>query len=229
LEPTLPGAVEARGTIRPNNNPTVPSSAVNATLILIRHAAHADLGRRLTGRASGVQLTPAGERQTAGLAERLGARLDAVQTSPRERARRTAEAIATRTGAALEVVEALDEIDFGDWTGMSFDALEGRPDWRRWNEARGSACPPNGESMAAAQARVAAHADAIARTRPGAEVALVSHSDILRALVAHYLGLPLDNLLRFEIDPASISRIEVGAWGGRVLGLNEAAERAAGG
>jgi broad specificity phosphatase PhoE len=173
-----------------------------------------------------VQLTPAGERQARALADRLGGvRLDAVHTSPRTRARRTAEAIASRTGAPLEVVEALDEIDFGDWTGASFHALEGLPEWRRWNEARGSACPPNGESMAAAQARVAAHADTIARTRPGAEVALVSHCDIVRALVAHYLGLPLDNLLRFEIDAASVSRIEVGAWGGRVngrvLGLND--------
>lgn len=173
-----------------------------------------------------MQLTPAGERQAAGLAERLsGARLDVIQTSPRERARQTAEAIAARTGAPVEQVEALDEIDYGDWTGMPFDALEGRPEWREWNTARGSAAPPNGESMAAAQARVAAHADQIARSRPGARVALVSHSDILRALVAHYLGLTLDNLLRFEIDTGSVSRIEVGAWGGRVLGLNDIARR----
>ncbi len=48
-----------------------------------------------------------------------------------------------------------------------------------------------------------------------------SHCDVLRALVAHYLGLPLDNLLRFEIDAGSVSRVEVGAWGGRVLGVNE--------
>lgn len=173
-----------------------------------------------------MQLTPAGERQATRLAERLSdTRLDAVHTSPRERARRTAEAVATRAGAPLEIVDALDEIDFGDWTGARFEALAGEPEWRRWNEARGSACPPKGESMAAAQERVAAHADAIARSRPGAVVALVSHSDILRALVAHYLGLPLDNLLRFEIDAASLSRIEVGAWGdrvgGRVLALND--------
>ena len=175
-----------------------------------------------------MQLTPAGERQTEGLAGRLdGTRLDAVQTSPRQRAHRTAEVIASRTGAPLEVVDALDEIDFGDWTGMSFGDLEGQPLWRHWNDARASASPPRGESMAAAQARVAAHADGIARTRPGAQIALVSHSDILRALVAHYLGLPLDNLLRFEIDAASVSRIEVGARGGRILALNESAGGAA--
>ncbi len=175
-----------------------------------------------------MQLTPAGERQARCLAGRLGGmRLDAVHTSPRERARRTAEAIAARTGAPVEVVDALDEVDFGDWTGTRFDALEDDPLWQRWNTSRGSAAPPNGESMAAAQARVAAHADAIARERPGARVALVSHCDILRALVAHYLGMPLDNLLRFEIDAGSLSRLEVGAWGGRVLGLNETGEQVA--
>ena len=176
-----------------------------------------------------MQLTPAGERQASGLAGRLSCvRLDAVHTSPRERARRTAEAVAGATGSSLEVVEALDEIDYGDWTGAEFDALDGNPLWRRWNDARGSATPPGGESMAAAQARVVAHAEAIVRDRPGAQVALVSHCDILRALVAHLLGLPLDNLLRFDLDTASISRVEVGAWGGRVLGLNEVVERAAG-
>jgi ribonuclease H / adenosylcobalamin/alpha-ribazole phosphatase len=203
---------------------------VNATLFLVRHAEHADLGRRLTGRARGVQLTPAGEAQARGVAERLsGCALHAIHTSPRERAQRTAEAVAMRTGVALEVVDALDEIDFGDWTGMSFDELEGQPLWRHWNEARGSAAPPNGESMAAAQARVAAHAGEVARLYPRGRVALVSHSDILRALVAHCLGLPLDNLLRFQIDAASISRIEVGPWGGRVIGLNETVDRAADG
>ncbi len=169
-----------------------------------------------------MHLTAAGERQASSLGERLsGCGIDAVHTSPRERARQTAEAVVARTGAALEVVEALDEIDFGNWTGAGFDELEGQPSWKVWNEARGSASPPGGESMVAAQARAVAHVEGIARTRAGVRIALVSHADILRALVAHYLGLSLDNLLRFEIDPASVSRIEVGSRGGRVLGLNE--------
>ena len=44
---------------------------------------------------------------------------------------------------------------------------------------------------------------------------------MIRALVARVLGLSLDNLLRFEIAPASLSRIEAGTWGARVLSLNE--------
>jgi broad specificity phosphatase PhoE len=52
-------------------------------------------------------------------------------------------------------------------------------------------------------------------------VVAVSHCDIIRGLIAYYLGLPLDNLLRFDIDPASVSRLMVGSWGARVISVNE--------
>jgi broad specificity phosphatase PhoE len=60
-----------------------------------------------------------------------------------------------------------------------------------------------------------------AADRPGARIALVTRSDMIRGLVATVLGLPLDNLLRFEIGPASVSRIEAGPGGLGVLSLNE--------
>ena len=195
---------------------------VSTTIFLVRHAAHADVGRRLTGRASGLQLTEAGERQAKALGTRLsGEGLDAIQTSPRARARATAEEISRQSGAPVELAPALDEIDFGDWTGRSFEELAPDPLWREWNEARGRARPPNGESMVEAADRAAAHLAEIARERPGGRIAIVSHCDILRAVVARCLGLPLDNMLRFDIAPASVSRIEVGDWGERLTGLNE--------
>jgi broad specificity phosphatase PhoE len=52
-------------------------------------------------------------------------------------------------------------------------------------------------------------------------VVAVSHCDIIRGLVAYFLGLSLDNLLRFDIDPASVSRLVVGSWGARVMSINE--------
>ena len=172
-------------------------------LYLLRHAAHADVGRRLTGRAPGAPLTPEGARQAAALGRRLApARLTEVQTSPRERARATAEAVAQASGAPLTVTDALDEIDFGDWTGADFAALDGQPLWDAWNNARATARPPGGESMAEAAARIGAHVEALAGTRSGERIALVTHCDMIRTLVARVLGLPLDNLLRFEIAPA---------------------------
>jgi broad specificity phosphatase PhoE len=152
-----------------------------------------------------------------------GERLSEVRSSPRERALATARTVAEAAGAPLVVAEALDEIDFGDWTGAEFAALDGQPPWDDWNRARGSARAPNGESMEEAATRIAAHVETLAATRGGERIALVTHADMIRGLVARVLGLPLDNLLRFEIGPASVSRLLAGPWGARVLSLNETA------
>lgn len=197
------------------------------TILLVRHAAHADLGLRLTGRAPGVGLTAEGRAQAATLARALAAEgLEDVRTSPRTRARQTAEALAAAAGAPLQVEPALDEIDFGDWTGAEFAALDGRPDWTEWNARRGTTRPPGGEGMAQAAGRIAGLVARLGADRPEARIALVTHSDMIRGLVATVLGLPLDNLLRFEIGPASVSRIAAGPGGMRVLSLNESPGRA---
>lgn len=161
------------------------------------------------------------------VARRLaGESLAEIQTSPRERARSTAEAIGRASGTPVNVVDALDEIDFGDWTGISFEELGG-PDWDDWNTHRTMARCPNGEGMAEAADRIVRHMEHLVETRGGERVALVTHADMIRGLVARVLGLSLDNLLRFEIGPASISQIEAGAGWARVLSLNETARAAA--
>jgi broad specificity phosphatase PhoE len=75
--------------------------------------------------------------------------------------------------------------------------------------------------MAEAVARTAAALAAIAAEHPGASVACITHCDIIRGAVAHYLGLPLGNMLRFDVDPASVTRIALGSWGARILTVNE--------
>mgnify|MGYP003664542825 CR=1 FL=1 len=147
--------------------------------------------------------------------------LAAVYSSPRERAFYTAREIADQHEMKVQIADALDEIDFGDWTGLSFDALEGDADWQRWNEARGSARPPGGESMEEAASRATSALEQIAADHRDQTVACVSHCDVIRGVIAGYLGLPLDNLLRFDIDPASVSRLIVGEWGARVSSINE--------
>ena len=197
-------------------------SRVTATILLIRHAAHVELGRTLSGRRRDVALSGDGMEQAEIVADLLGVEpLSAVYSSPRERAYYTGRAIAEPHGLKVAVAEGLDEVDFGDWTGLSFDALEGDPLWDEWNSARGSARPPGGESMAEATRRAVAALEQKAGEHPDETIALVSHCDIIRGIIAHYLGLPLDNLLRFDIDPASVSRLVVGSWGARVVSVNE--------
>ena len=106
-------------------------------------------------------------------------------------------------------------------TGRALDSFADDPAWTAWNTDRGTARIPGGETMAEAQARIVALLDRVATGDDGRTVAIVSHADMIRGAVAHVLGLPLDNLLRFDIGPASVTRIVWGDWGARLLSLNE--------
>ena len=195
---------------------------MTATILLIRHASHAHLGKILSGRLAGIGLSRVGVVEADRLAEQLRLHdLAAIQSSPVQRARETADAIAQGRGLTVELAEALDEIDFGDWTGREFEALAGDPDWHHWNASRATASAPRGESMAGAQARAVAHLRVLAAEHSGKSVAVVTHCDIIRAVLAQVLGLSLDAVHRFDVDPASVSRIAVGDWGARVLSMNE--------
>jgi probable phosphoglycerate mutase len=195
---------------------------VAATLILVRHAAHVHLDGTLSGRTPGVPLSEVGRQQAGRLARRLAERgVDLVQASPLTRAQDTARSIADAAGVGVATVEALLEIDFGAWTGKRFDVLAGDPEWDRWNAARATARPPGGESIGEAQTRIVEHLESAAATHDGRTVVLVSHADMIRAAVAHVLGLPLDNLLRFDIDPASATTLTWADWGARVVTMNE--------
>ena len=176
------------------------------TLHLIRHASHALLGHSLAGRAPGVSLSAEGRAEAEALAARLVTRpIEAIVSSPRERARETAEPFARLRDLPIRLDAGFDEIDFGTWTGASFDALHGQPEWRHWNVFRSTAPIPGGETMHAVQARAVA---AVQRIGQG-EVAVFTHSDVIKALLAHFLGMPLDLFPRVVIAPASRSVIRL--------------------
>lgn len=196
---------------------------MTAQLLLVRHAAHADLGHALSGRGGGG-LTECGQRQAERLAERLAAfEPAALYASPRLRAVATADLLAARFGLVTRIEPALDEIDFGDWTGRAFAELAGNAAWDRWNHARAHAAPPNGESMSDATARMVAVLDELAVRHSGAAVVIVSHGDMIKGALAHHLGLSLNHILRFDVAPASFSRLLNGPWGAQVLSINECA------
>lgn len=192
------------------------------TASLVRHAPHDDVGRRLSGRAPGLPLSKKGEGLAARLGERFRGRgLTSVQASPIERTMVTARAIAAPANLAVEPIAALIEIDFGEWTGASFDDLAADPRWQAWNEHRAEGCCPGGERMADAQRRMTDHLFETAARYPSAKIAMVTHCDIIRAAVAHVLGLSLDAVHRFEVAPASITVIEIEGNDARLVQLNE--------
>jgi probable phosphoglycerate mutase len=172
------------------------------TLALIRHAAHGLVGHTIVGRAPGVRLSPAGVRQAQALAERFaGGALAALYTSPLERATETAAAIGAQLGLEARVAEELNEIDFGAWTGRTVAELDQIEAWRQFNHFRSSARIPDGETMVEVQARFLRLVERLTAAHPGRTVALVSHGDVIKAALAHYLGVHLDLFQRIEIAP----------------------------
>ena len=191
---------------------------------LVRHADHGHVGRILTGRAPGIPLSPAGRAEAERLAGAMGkTRFAALLTSPRRRARETAVILAGKAGLLVRITPALDEIDFGRWTGRTFEALAADPDWRRWNASRDSAATPAGETMADVAARLTGLIDDLCARFPGGTVCLVSHGDVIKAGLCHYGGRSFQEVHDFDIAPASVSTIAVDRHGGRVAAVNQRA------
>src|SRR4051812_39528071 len=194
------------------------------TLLLVRHGETDAVGKILAGWQPGWHLNRKGREQTDRLVQRLSRQpIRAVYSSPLERAIETATPIASSHGVPLEVTDDLGEMRLGEWEGMSFQELEDQPLWRQFNASRASVRAPGGELMIETQSRVLRQVERVAKCRDGQTVAMFSHADPLRALIAHALGIPLDFILRFEISPASVSVME---WGivPRLLCLNETGE-----
>jgi probable phosphoglycerate mutase len=184
------------------------------TFLLVRHASHDLLGNALAGRSPAVRLNEAGRHEAQALAATVASlAVRAIFVSPQPRAVDTAQPLAERLQRAPQVDPALDEIDFGRWTGAAFEALARDPLWPTWVERRSIATPPGGESFAHVQARIVRCLQRLHGEYPEDLVAVVSHGDVLKAALAHYLRISLDHLESFELRPASVSVVTVrGAW-----------------
>jgi broad specificity phosphatase PhoE len=191
-----------------------------STFFLVRHGATDMMRDRIAGRMPGVHLNATGRAEAEWIAQRLAtAGIEAVYSGPLARAQETARPLCERLGVPLEIAAAFDEIDFGAWTNCTFVELDAQPHWQRFNAFRSTTAPPGGELMLAAQARAVQYLDQL-RLRHRA-AAIVSHGDVIRALVAHFLGLHLDFFQRIEISPGSITILELEDWGARLRLVNE--------
>jgi broad specificity phosphatase PhoE len=192
------------------------------TFFLVRHGAHSLLGRVLVGRKVDVPLDDVGLRQTRALAERFShENISVVQSSPRQRAIQTASPIAERLNVPLNIEGAIDEIDCGVWSGRSFEELSREQSWQEWNCSRATAQPPAGESMADVKQRIVAYLDRMKLADPNGRVMLVSHGEVIRVAILHYLGLSADAYSRIEIDPASVSMLVMAQGSVQVQAVNQ--------
>ena len=191
------------------------------TFFLIRHASCSGLGQTLWGRTPGVCLNETGKREAQRLAERFrGMTLEAIYSSPLERALETAETIARTMKLEVNRNPAFDEIDFGDWTGKSFETLSSDEVWRRFNSVRSATRIPGGELFLEVQTRVVTELDKLSSQHNNARVAIVSHADVIKAAVGYFTATPIDLLQRIEITACSVSVVVIDKDIVRLLTIN---------
>jgi alpha-ribazole phosphatase len=191
-------------------------------LILVRHG---DLGEGCRGRYIGrtdLPLSAVGECQAAALGRVLGCWPDArLLCSPLLRCRRTAE-IALRGRGEWLIDADLKEIDFGRGEGMTFAeiAAQDPATVERWAALEGDFGFPDGEKIAAFQARVAGAAVRIAAD-PADTVVAVTHGGVIRVLICHFLGIAMKHYLLFDVGLASLSEVRIDDGRGVLTLLND--------
>jgi ribonuclease H / adenosylcobalamin/alpha-ribazole phosphatase len=208
------GAAEAGGPAGNRDSATgwrPPQSRPTTTLLLRHGQTPLSAERRFAGRGD-VPLTPLGLEQAAAAAAALAERggIDLVLTSPLQRARQTAEAVAQQTGAPLAVDDDLAETDFGGWEAMTFAEVMARwpAELSAWM-AGADAAPPGGESFATVAKRVDAALDRLLSAHQGQTVVVVSHVTPIKTVVCRALLAPPAALFRIHLDVASLTEA---AW-----------------
>jgi broad specificity phosphatase PhoE len=177
---------------------------VTEQLILVRHG---ETLHNVAGIAQGwgdSELSERGQRQVARLAERLKSfSPDAIYSSTLNRARATAEKIASSAGLDIRLVDDLREMNYGRWEGQNFLDIRRNeePVYRRWIAEPDFPCP-EGES----------HTDVLARVRRALDLingskrpVLVTHGTAIRIATTALLELPLSASRHFAQDNASIN------------------------
>jgi probable phosphoglycerate mutase len=202
--------------------PNARKPAPPTVVLLVRHGVTPTTGRILPGRRPGLHLSDAGVKQAENAARRIAKlkRVAAIYSSPLERARETARAIAHARRMPVRIERGLLEIDIGQWAGRKLDDLRKRPEWDVVQRHPSAFRFPGGESFSEMQARITGALARIVAQHPGRVIVAVSHADPIKAVVSHALGVPLDLFQRIMIGTASITAIAYGRTNATVLTVN---------
>ncbi len=199
------------------------------TILLVRHAINDFVKTgRLAGWTPEVHLNEEGKRQ----AEALGLRIKempvkAIYSSPLERCMETAQAIqAHHPHLTIRQNAQIGEVRYGEWEGKSIASLRGRKMWDVVQHTPSRAEFPGGEAMRDVQLRMVNAIEQLIVAHPRELIVVCSHSDPIKMVLAHYLGMHLDHFQRLNISPASISTLHIGYGQPMVGGMNDTAHLA---
>ena len=198
-------------------------------LVLIRHAhSEANAAGILSGRLPNVHLSEKGIKQAAELSQRLGSfPVAQLRISPMERCFETVQPwindvlVPCSKNFAPVNDHNISEVDYGVWSGKKLSVLSKNKLWRTVQESPSRMYFPSGEGIAQMQARAMQSVHELADLKKNGAGVIVSHGDVIKAIVASALGIHLDEFQRIVIDPASITVIEYSGIKPRVLLLND--------
>lgn len=159
-----------------------------------------------------IELNDEGVKQAEFVAERLLCEeIHAVYCSNLKRAFRTAEIIAKRSNLVITKSEALNEINFGEWEGLTFEEMRKRPDYdySAWRLTPHTAGFPGEGSLHNVQKRVMKYVDEIILQNTGKNILIVSHGGVIKLIVLGLLGIGLEVYNKFYITNTSVSILHV--------------------
>jgi phosphoserine phosphatase len=133
-----------------------------------------------------------------------------IVSSPLARARQSADIIAAGLGG-MEVLEEqeLEEVHYGRWAGMVFDELVDDPEYARYREHPLTTPTPGGETIGQVQERGVRAIRRTVEAHPGKRILFVSHGDIIRTVLCHFVGAELEHFRRIRIDNATFSAVQL--------------------
>jgi probable phosphoglycerate mutase len=168
-----------------------------------------------------VHLSEKGREQADAVAVMLaGIRFKAVYSSPIDRTVETARPIAARHDLGVRVRRNLGEVDYGTWTNRSFRSLARTKLWTTVQRYPSGARFPHGETLREVQTRAVTEMEKLVAQHPKQAICCVSHADVIRLVVAHFMGIHIDLFQRIVIGPASVSVVGLDEDGPRILSLN---------
>jgi len=190
-------------------------------ILLIRHGqTDWNRDRRIMGRKP-VPLNSAGRKEARHLAKALkGIPIDAIYTSPVKRAVETAEHLLDGRKVKVRHAEEMAEIDYGLWIGKTFEEVIPEKAFHVYHKTPREAQAPGGEHMKDVYERTIRFIEKIRRRHKKGRVVVVSHADVIKTVLVHYLGMDWNDLLKFRIDNTSISLLWFHKDRARVMAIN---------
>jgi probable phosphoglycerate mutase len=192
-------------------------------LLLIRHGENDYVKKdKLPGQLTGIHLNAHGREQADALARTLGPfPIQAIYSSPLERAIETATPLSNEKKLKITIIPALIDTNVGKWAGRSWKTLQRTKDWKVIQDTPSQFSFPDGESFAGVQRRILAALETIIAAHGKDEMlAIIFHGDPIKLALAQFLCLPLDNFQRLSAYTGSVSIIKIDGKSTRLLACN---------